>query len=1122
MYANRNLRVGLSQARSQAYIDYLPRIVKSLRDPNCIRAFAGNPFPKKFSQFPLRNRLESTSREKEFIWSGSILSLFVPELARFVQYRSNFCSAFIGGDLVKADEILYSIEVELGVSIWLIENRLRLLQLTSGLSAQKTYLESILSTKGLNTFAAHMAYYFSVRSEENVSLASLESELAGLIDEPVLGDYARYHVIPYHPNKLRDIANPILVEESQTIIDRFETHVAMAQLGIARYGVDDSSYILSSLELIRDVNDDRIKNILWFTTRDSLDDYRDGSAIKFFDAYTEGRYEEALSSLPDLFELNARSTLQMDRSSVNWEELSLASRITSAMRDILFVSADYQKATLFLKKMALFCAHHDVANHIVAFIERTHEHVLVKSYTELDRLGAVCGRPDNPWICAIFADITANDKLLDKLIGTHINSSSIRLQQIFTLDEVEGNMQIANLPVPDHRRSMYFGHFAFKHGRYSQANKYYQEAAESDNQYISNRAKAYLFKSMFAEGALRDCLSHVVIHCLSNPNAFRLYPLDELAEAALKVPELLDEFSLAVLLHIASRYGQPRWERDLSDVYENAMLKVNVLKPSELTSENTSLNLEQLVFFLRFVCVPRILDDITSFDTLFEVEEERIAICQLLIDIDPENSTIYSSEIRSITRDANVAQLLQQVEASKIYVDEEGVRKKVEETLRDSFARYQKLLKSPDLDNRAEKISKILGTLFSSSEILKPLRLPATEREGLFSMMLHDFVSQFALNPAFGLDTHLSTAIRHGEIEGHIRNPFATYDLLCSHDDKASKTSNEYILPGRWNECFCELQPNELQHVKKQMGRFTSKVEEVIDYYRKELLHVRTEDTFLKGAFNFYASHDSKIKLMEGVTVNTTYDEFVGLLMAHCWGVTDSSMEMIKLELSKSKLQVNQAIDTLISSIETQIAKEKVSALSDAAVRAKTEFQVAVDGICGWFKRPTDVRRDPFEFEIAVGVAQQQIRNCYVASNFSPRQQINVHNKILGELLDGTVEILYLLFQNTIRHSGFGDIPSGVTINACLDNKTLEIIVKNDLAKSVNLDEHRKAASDWMSRHREDTALKMARKEGGSGLSKVWRILHFDLKMSHSLKLMVNDDYTFCAQLIIWDIGVLE
>lgn len=57
---------------------------------------------------------------------------------------------------------------------------------------------------------------------------------------------------------------------------------------------------------------------------------------------------------------------------------------------------------------------------------------------------------------------------------------------------------------------------------------------------------------------------------------------------------------------------------------------------------------------------------------------------------------------------------------------------------------------------QAEKLSRRMSQLLriANSDFDK-VELPSSEKEGLFDSIIETFVSQFALDPAYGLDTHL-------------------------------------------------------------------------------------------------------------------------------------------------------------------------------------------------------------------------------------------------------------------------------------------------------------------------------------------------------------------------------
>lgn len=117
------------------------------------------------------------------------------------------------------------------------------------------------------------------------------------------------------------------------------------------------------------------------------------------------------------------------------------------------------------------------------------------------------------------------------------------------------------------------------------------------------------------------------------------------------------------------------------------------------------------------------------------------------------------------------------------------------------------------------------------------------------------------------------------------------------------------------------------------------------------------------------------------------------------------------------------------------------------------------------------------------------------------------------------MEIFFILLQNIILRSGMPDQPTGVVIESReIEPAGLEILIANDLASDIDLVERGIQAFEAVERYKRDTALKLARQEGGSGLSKVWRIFEYDIGRAHSINLEVLPEGVFRAQLQVLSI----
>lgn len=1107
LHSSTNLRVGLARARAAVPPSNFPEIVRELgRIPIYKSLFAPMTFPMTLADLVPRVRLQEISVDGEFLWNGSVLSLHSEQIKNFVKLRDAYYKEYLAGRFDEANQLLDSIEKSFGFSLWLLGNRLQLLQITKGLEAQKTLLEEILSTKGINQFIAWIVYFLSLRAEENVSYLSLRQELSEVLEIEWLQGYVRHHLLPIEFASIENCNLTMAVEEPHPIVDRFETFVAMAQLHCAKNDRASCSAVLSALELLEVTDDSSIARMI-MVLRDGYS-LQENQFLRFADAYTEGRYEDVLAGGCDRLELVARSYGFLDRQPPEGDYLSPWEQMVSHAHHVLTLSESLSISRQKLKKLALLCPDRSKVLEVVAFLDRAEDKLGGVKHSVLDMLAALCSPLDNPSSAPALSVISGSTTWLSQMSQLHPSSSALRLRvALATGNSLPVERNEMNLPL--YRQAMYLGHVHFLAGRYVDAAASYMRASETDIDFVSNAAKRALFKARYASGNLIEAIQLAIDQILRTPSAADAYPLEELARRYLKYDDAKSSLDLVVLLNLAIRYSGAKLERELSNIYENFMEEEGLVRPSDLGVRHEHYDKSRLIYFLRYICVPRVLDDTTCFNSVEEIDQERISVCQILMVIDQQNLEAYQTEIRSITRGSEVASLLSKMQTSKIYVDEAGIRESLESSLTESLSRYVKLLDSPALAYQAEKLSKRIREMLNSKghPEFKDLKLPATEREGLFNAMLLEVVDEFALNPAYGLDTHVSTSIRHGAFEGHLRRPLALENLLCLKKDK------EYILPEAWREKLPGLHPAEFDVLQKLLGRFSQRFEELIQEYLKGKIHIRLVGDKV-AMFDFESDPAVIQQLMESISSNTTFNDLSDRFIAHCWALTTQSLDRIRLDLlDYAAKQMNSAFDALVRGVESSIGHATVAPLIDAVARGRTAFQTALEDVAGWFQRPTDLSRDPFDIEVATHVALQQIANCYVRNPIHPSLDLAKEEKIDGRMLDGLCEILFILLQNIIRHSGYSAEQVGASIAARRDGDKLILRCKNKLAEEIQVADRRQLAVEAMAKYERDSALRMARKEGGSGLSKIWRIAEFDLRLKHEIKLEVTDDREFIAQL---------
>tara|TARA_R110000751_G_scaffold254855_1_gene354385 strand:- start:2175 stop:5603 length:3429 start_codon:yes stop_codon:yes gene_type:complete len=1103
LHAARDFRYGLSSARKLLELHEIPVVVKEMgANPIYKSLFAVHTFPKRLSDYGFKRRIGKITPECEMMWTASVLSLFRTEIKLYVSLRDDFYNSWLSGEYDAAERALDIIEEKLGWSLWLIRSRLQVLQVFKGLQAQKDFLEIIVSEKKLIPLVKWFAYYFSLRAENSTSYESFVFEISPLITgqpQDLEDCFVRY-LLPGDISDIEGPANPVSWDEALCVIDRFETFTQMSVLYYAKYGKSAREFIVGSVGGLTGLGE-KVIDRMWSVAKGRAD-ISEELFIELADSYTEGNYEMAIKPGVDGLEITAKACVISNYQPEDGPDIK--TRIIYLMCKILSISSDAQEARQSLEKILLLLGGHLYGYQLASFLTRKHDFLFVRDYSTNDVLLSLTAPNNNPIHAPILSEITGKN-WLDEIAKTSPGSSTVMLRCV--LDGRIDVAQVAGLPL--YRLDMYKAHVAKKKEQYGLAVSLYKKVINCEIPYVSNEARRHLFNTYIDMGELVSAMYLVADHVIENSAARDLYFVENLCRLCMADENLACEIGLPLLVHIASQKNGLEFQRDLSDVYENFLERNDFENPRALLALKDLYKIKYVVYFLRFICVPRILDDTTCYDSIDEINLERIALCQILLDLDPENNDEYLLEIRNVTRDNNVAHLLNKVQTSKIYVDEDGVRQALNVHLKGDFIRYKQLLESPELSYQAEKLSKLMGDLMSSKghPELKDLRLPATERESLFASMLHECVSQFALNPAYGLDTHLSTSIRHGAFEGHLRSPLAIEELLYTVGQSGCNVQTT------WRNVVPELTESELEAVKSLLAKFTNKFERLIKDCLEFKLHIQPAGKN-QQLFSFDASAEVNEELMQWVNLSTSYDAFLERLISHCWDLTEESLKNVRHELVvEIGAQMDQAFDSLASAVNRNFPHLKAVPILDSIARARTSFQFALESVAEWFHRRKDISREPFDVEVAVHVALEQIKNCYVTTPLCHTLSLDVNQKLNGRFLDGLCEILFILIQNVIIHGKGVGSPATFTLSAALDDGVLSIECKSQLNSQACFSESKQIAAEATRLYKRDSALRMARQEGGSGLSKVWRIAEFNLKLKHELELFVAEDEVFFSRI---------
>ena len=1103
--SSKSTLIGVSKARKKTQSKDLHLIINSLKENEKYReAIVGHDFFNLDDFLEGNKYLAPVEKDKQFIWTSLIISLYVNEINDFTDKKDIYEDLFILGNYIDASEILDYIEDKYGFSIWLINSRLELLQKSKGLEAQKEFLEEVVSADNIEVFVAYFSYVFSMRNEENYTIESYTNEVEALLEHSNISDYCLYHLLPFNISDIKRTESVIFHEERHSIIDRYLAFVSMLELELSRCRNDEFDLVKKCLKPIQNISDPRLKKISTICFLDYKDFPLNEDIIKY-DNYTKGKYDLSIERNKENLGVIVSSALFSDNMfNIHTSDKSIYS---DAVRELYMALSNKSKKDNALDKimmLSLRCAKTEFSRYLSRYINelRSNKNEEAKIYhnTILEF--------DNPKIINTIESIRMDKKsgYRSFLTDKYQSSPSLHLINALHKNYNDGCNDIKSLNIPNYRKEIYEGKHALNCGKYSDSEYIFSNIDFGDNLYLESQIRRNKVDAMISNDKVLESITVIVDHYLNNNNSISLYDISYYVELALEKnkKECYSSISFCIMLSLCSKNVNPKYENKLSDVFENIVDNFDVDTPVELIKHIDQIGKDNLIYIFRYVCIPRILDDLTNFEDLSEIEEERIAICQVLMELDSENELVYSSEIKTLTREEKINNLVNHMNNSKVKINEQGILNHVENTLTRLYKKYKKLLEDPELSFRVEKISEKLKALDSS---LDEMTMHSSDRESSISFICLYLLNELSLNPTYGLDTHISTTIRHGAFEGQVRRAFDEAEILTANI-KTSKTIDR--LPSRWREAFKGYDDSKIKSISTSMESFTKKVTAEIDLYLKEYLHVNQEHSMKKGKFSFSKFPFDKIK--ESIELSTTYEKFVETFINTYWDYAEGLMIELQDDIERDvKIKLSKALESMRRNILPHLNDKDSELFGDCINEVSTNFEGYIDELKDWFTKPENSSLDEFSFDFVSVVAQKQINNCYVRSKIEVESDLDSITKFNGSFFNYFVEVLFILFQNVIRHSGLQENKAKVTFK--ISNNEVYLVVTNEIGGSVNIEKLRLSLPSLNKKYSEEMAMEFANRESGSGISKIWKLIEHDINKKGELNFELDDEDNFVARL---------
>lgn len=1103
-----------------ASVDYIEKNIPRIRQE---LAF-GKALPVNYSE--LGNLLEfpylGTNVNAELNLCLIGVRKYKYEINLFLKYKELYESYLLVGDYENAENQLSKIENEICFSLWSLENRFVLKEISGKASENKEFLSHFNEVNNSKGITKYLAHYLSLRAEHSLSvnkyLNDLEASLGHMKDsatKEAFQNYYRFKLTFLNHIDFNNYGEIISLDFSHSIIDRYLnlTRVLTNLLAVSSYFDEDAekreilkSYLQNRINyLLRKVDDPvlyKLKLLSGEAIFPAFNTKESEKEIKIIDNYTIGLYDVVEKDVSDLllkrptqFDLYLLYTKSLIYQKKEFYPIgnkkSLQNEILYDLYKIISVTTNPDQASLNLLRIANNISSSQLSYGITDFV-----YFQTKGRQERKLLSRISYNNANPIIHEIFTADEDKEKFLKILSDRFPDSITIQ----FFIEKLKGLDYLAK-----YEHKLPKGKFKIELARKLQENKDYINAIKeweflihnyNDTSPIFETAIINLFQCYLQLNQLDKCIDLFVDSFFFNNHIIDKIETDALLEKirSNKFRNITRSINLPVFYTIVDAD-----EVETHIAFELFNMSLDVEKPSQLLEQIHKFDKNKFMYYLEYSCSPKILRHSTFIENSKERLEERLSIINFIRDKCPENKNVLA-EIKSIENILVIQQGLIDLDESKIYVNEQGI---IENELQEFEAIYE----------RFEVISGITGnkkflwleggklTTYTSQEDTEVEKVEYSNNPVFdIYMELFNAVKDKFLNSQFGIVAYLSTRIRHGVLVGEIRPIFETHNLITLKEGSTSKYRRNY----HWDMVYNGYPSEKKEQIQILLNDFASKVDGVIFDLIKKHLQVYKKEVNEEGWFN-YEFDPNELWYHSITSINcVSFQDFVQRIFYVLWERTDRNLEFIREQIKNDILnKFNEHFDELERNITHHLDESSSQPLVKSIKDCSTEIQTVIQKISRWFRR-SEIKAADFNLSELISVVAEYTSKSSLHKRLVIEKSIDFDCKLKGEYKIHFADLIRIFLENIVKHSKelILDIKCKISSSHISNSDTLKIVIQNEITDESSLESLK---TIWKN-NTPDTAKLLS--EGKSGYHKAFKILTSDLRCSKNecLSTSISED----------------
>lgn len=1051
--------------------------------------------------------IPDTSLDKSVYWSIGVLVNNLEKLEFFLLQEKKIVNFLLLDKFDEALKMLDSIDRKCGISIWSISLRSSILEENGNLkkiqALSDKVLEKTIKLSMFNVIAKHVIYKYVSNDSIQENRIRLDRQLRSnfISDSEDLYYFIKYKVISFMPTDEYDFEHIFNFEKNSTLIDLY-----ICCCDFVTYGVLHGKYNSLTKELV-EILGKRLVNSIFYKFLDLYGYKHDWTAnsldIKLLDNYSKGNYEHCYLEVKNTneefdfshIEIAAKSACRIKGSSnKNYKD-----KLIVLLKDFLLKKDGYHDSKNEIFRIQNKYRDLSFFKKLILFIDMSEVRTDAKITSALKKTLYLISDINSPFRSE-FIHKDLKSEFLNSMSESGYNETNL----IWKVYQGDVDIEDKSLEsICNERKLSYYCKYLMSSGSTLKGLAVLSDLALQNDELISYEASNNLllyYNSVGDDFSAIDLYNRIVlknrnsVYILVNEKA--LHSAERIISSELKLPAI-------ITLSLYSRFVDSSLSSKLRAVF-NSLMRINECIDPLRINDDKKWSVEENIYFLRYVCTPKIMKFFKHFRNPTDIDKCRISICNYLMTVD-KNKDLIGNELKDITKKLVLRDATLQVAQSKVDADISSLKSGENEAHTSLYHKYMTLVRA-NYDDFEKAMS-----LYEVIEILKNNRLDLTyvernssqdEISQIFIKLVRTVLEEFSFGEK-GLNANISTRIRHGHLPNTVRRSLLDENLITSvsEQSKIVKT-NEF-----WLEKISEK--NNMDSISRIFNNFTISINDLIYTINEEVLQVSTLDESLanlskqeKPLFLYNPTDIQIILLQKKINFSTTYNEFINVIETWLWNITQDNLHNIR-EYISSHLS-DQIISEFISEVSKVIYdKEKLYDFTNAANRAKTSFRKDISTIISWFKKKEFNASSSFDFEIAVQIASQALLLDIELENGS-------YLKIKGDKLSCFVDILYILYENSISKSGLTKKQLEISHSAELKDNTLKISYKNKCNEYESVEEMNKKIQEYIDSYGDESKMMLRlHSEGGTGFAKIWKVITKDLGCDHKINFGFTENYYF-------------